>query len=534
MRIQHNITAMNANRQLNITGGTLAKSARNLSSGYKINMAADDAAGLSISEKMRKQIRGLTKASENSEDGISMVQVADGAMAEVHDMIDRCIELSIKAANGTNSESDRGKIQEEIDQIIKEIDTIQERTKFNEIYVLKGESAYLQKPVATEIVNQGSLPTWVVSPSTDPKNVVNGKSIMAEEYAKTYQYKKSTTTVTSTTSPSGFVTKVTTVPVTVTHAAASLDFSAMTAANKSDLIGMGFNMTCCTCYNYYSVEFTDGDDVEEDTTFGAYIYRIGIDNINNGEDLVKKIVEVTKGNPANHYTNLEVDPNNSQKLWVYDHRGKNMAPSSISSSGYSNWVDWKGIGAGYWNCKPNAASGSGLFGTGVMRSRQIMKDDRRVDNPNQLALQVGSETGNFMCLKMAAISSYALGVDNIDVRGGYILEDKIIQDEDGNDRMVQVKVGGAEQAIKAFNKAKDYVSRERSRLGAYQNRLEHTVGNLDNVVENTTASESQIRDTDMAKEMVQYSNKNILLQAGQAMLSQANQSRQGILSLLSA
>ena len=113
MRIQHNIEAMNANRQLNITGGTLAKSARNLSSGYKINVAADDAAGLSISEKMRKQVRGLTQASVNSEDGISMIQIADGALSEVHDMIDRCLELSVQASNGTNSASDREKIREQ-------------------------------------------------------------------------------------------------------------------------------------------------------------------------------------------------------------------------------------------------------------------------------------------------------------------------------------------------------------------------------------------------------------------------------------
>ncbi len=531
MIIQHNIEAINANRQLNITGGVLEKSTRNLSSGYKINMAADDAAGLSISEKMRKQIRGLTQASANSEDGISMIQVADGAMAEVHDMIDRCIELSIKAANETNSESDRAKIQEEIDQIIEEIDAIQERTKFNEIYVLKGETKYTQKPVATEIANEGSLPTWVVSPSTDPQNAVNGKNIMCEEYAKTYQYKK-TTTVTSTTSPTGSVTIVNNVPVTVIHAAASLDFSAMNATNKKDLIGMGFNMTCCTCYNYYSVEFTDGDGVEYDTSQGAYVYKIGIDNINDGKTLVEKIVEATKGNPANHYTNLEIDSKDSNKLWIYDHRGKYPAPSSIGSGGYKNWVDWKGSGAGSWNCKPSASSGRGLFGTGVMRSHIIYVNDKRIENPNQLALQVGADTGNFMCLKMATISSCALGIDNIDVRGGYTLEEQMIRDEDGVKRMVMVKVTGAENAIKAFNKAKDKVSAERSRLGAYQNRLEHTVNNLDNIVENTTASESQIRDTDMAKEMVQYSNKNILLQAGQAMLTQANQSRQGILSLL--
>lgn len=154
------------------------------------------------------------------------------------------------------------------------------------------------------------------------------------------------------------------------------------------------------------------------------------------------------------------------------------------------------------------------------------------EEPLQVALQVGADTGNQMILKMATISSHALGIDNIDVRGGYVYDRQVVRTATGEHRTLTVQVSGADQAIKAFGKAKDKVSAERSRLGAYQNRLEHTVKNLDNVVENTTASESRIRDTDMAREMVLYSNRNILLQSGQAMLSQANQSSQGILSLL--
>ena len=165
MRIQHNIRAMNADRQLGMTEGILGKSAEKLSSGYKVNRAADDAAGLSISEKMRKQIRGLTQASANSEDGISMIQIADGALTEVHDMIDRCMELSVQASNGTNSAADRQKIQDEIDQIITEIDAIKERTKFNEIQVLKGIGVYAPDRVVRSLFPIGSLPDWVKCPS---------------------------------------------------------------------------------------------------------------------------------------------------------------------------------------------------------------------------------------------------------------------------------------------------------------------------------------------------------------------------------
>ncbi len=138
MVVKHNLQAMNANRMLGITSKTAVHSTEKLSSGYKINRAADDAAGLAISEKMRKQIRGLTKASSNAEDGISAVQTAEGALGEVHDMLQRMNELCVQAANGTNSESDRGYIQDEIEQLQTEIDRIAETTKFNEIYLLKG------------------------------------------------------------------------------------------------------------------------------------------------------------------------------------------------------------------------------------------------------------------------------------------------------------------------------------------------------------------------------------------------------------
>ena len=139
MVVQHNLRAMNSNRMLGITTGALSKSAEKLSSGYKVNRAADDAAGLSISEKMRKQIRGLTQASANAEDGISAVQTAEGALTEVHDMLQRMNELAVKASNGTNSESDRQTIQDEISQLTIEIDRVAETTKFNETYLLKGD-----------------------------------------------------------------------------------------------------------------------------------------------------------------------------------------------------------------------------------------------------------------------------------------------------------------------------------------------------------------------------------------------------------
>ena len=271
MIVQHNLTAMNSNRMLGITTGSQAKSTEKLSSGYKINRAADDAAGLAISEKMRRQVRGLTQASSNAQDGISCVQTAEGALAEVHDMLQRMNELAIKASNDTMTSVDRGYIDAEVQQLKTEINRVRDTTTFNEMNLLTGE-------------------------------------------------------------------------------------------------------------------FTD----------------------------------------------------------------KN--------------------------------------------------------------LQVGAEAGQFISITIDNMDCSTLGIGDVTVAG--------TTNED------------AQTAIGLIKDALAEVSRQRSDLGAVQNRLEHTIKNLDNVVENTTAAESAIRDTDMATEMVRYSNNNILAQAGTSMLAQANQANQNVLSLL--
>lgn len=275
MVVQHNLTAMNSNRMLGLTAKTQAKSTEKLSSGYKVNRAADDAAGLAISEKMRRQIRGLTQASLNAQDGISAVQTAEGALNEVHDMLQRMNELAVKSANGTNQSEDQNYIQKEVDALIKEIDRVAQTTTFNE------------------------------------KNLLDGS-------------------------------------------------------------------------------WSGGIDLQVGS-------------------------EGTTGNRIS------------------------VSITSMDSSGIS----------------VNTLSGSG----------------------------VGSQSA-------------------------------------------------AQAAISTIKAAMTKISEQRSDLGAIQNRLEHTIKNLDNVVENTTSAESQIRDTDMATEMVKYANNNILAQAGQAMLAQSNQANQGVLSLL--
>ena len=298
MVVQHNLTAMNSNRMLGITTSAQAKSTEKLSSGYKINRAADDAAGLAISEKMRRQIRGLTQASANAQDGISCVQTAEGALTEVHDMLQRMNELAVKAANGTQTSTDRAYINQEVQALVSEIDRVASTTTFNEKMLLDG---------------------------------------------------------------------------------------------------------------------------------------------------------------------------------------------SFSSIG----------------------------------------------------LQVGAETKQLITLNISAMNAYGLGLTS--VSSGVVDPDKIKAQmvKDGVEARTtsSISVGGvtgakAQQAITLIKAALKQVSKQRSDLGAVQNRLEHTIKNLDNVVENTTSAESAIRDTDMASEMVKFSNNNILAQAGQSMLAQANQSNQGVLSLL--
>ena len=344
MVVQHNLTAMNSNRMLGITQGAQAKSSEKLSSGYKINRAADDAAGLSISEKMRKQIRGLTQASANAQDGISAVQTAEGALNEVHDMLQRMNELATKAANGTMSSSDKNDVQNEIKQLSIEIDRVATTTKFNETYLLNGSST-------------GKL----------SDKVWNGQ----------------------------------------------LSFSLQVGADN-------------LASNRITVEIY---------AITASAIGVGVDDSLTAHEIV------------NDY-----------------HYGLNDNGSVCQISG----VDLEADSTTQTSATVNAGS----------------------------ILPIGgktSTTGGFISVKTKTAARAAM--DNISA------------------------------AIKL-------ISARRSKLGAVQNRLEHTIKNLDNVVENTTAAESQIRDTDMASEMVKYSNNNILMQAGQSMLAQANQTNQGVLSLL--
>ena len=409
MVVQHNLTAMNSNRMLGVTTSTQAKSTEKLSSGYKINRAADDAAGLSISEKMRKQIRGLTQASSNAQDGISAVQTAEGALNEVQDMLQRMNELAVKAANGTNSEDDRNYIQDEVNQLIKEIDRVSTTTKFNETYLLKGDdTATFTKPTATTVT-------------------------FADGNAK------------------GTKAKIT------------LDLSgAKATSGKSDI-------TFSFAGKNYSVRAEENDD------------KVAI---------AKKLAQAIKADP--------IEDEAAGKFTVTDNADGTIAIEAASDKAVKS--------------DKIRATAFSVKSSGVLTLNLHVGADSTSDN--QISVDIKQMSANVLGLKTGnSTTGDATGdLDTLLVNGK---DDK-----------------NARAAIDTIASALQEVSKQRSALGAAQNRLEHTISNLDNVVENTTSAESSIRDTDMATEMVKYSNNNILAQAGQAMLAQANQSNQGVLSLL--
>ena len=428
MVVQHNLTAMNSNRMLGLTTASQAKSTEKLSSGYKINRAADDAAGLSISEKMRKQIRGLTQASLNAQDGISAVQTAEGALTEVHDMLQRMNELAVKAANGTNSEDDRSYIQNEVDQLVTEIDRVSTTTKFNETYLLKGVDAN-GDPNLTYTTAQGNLSKAVAAWATLDSDGA-GTAALGDQ------------------------------------AAADATFSC--AGSDASKYGMA------TAANNVTVSLGAGNSFKVGNN--SYYLHTGA----NENALTGKYTAATAANTSTFVFNSENDFANAIKSAIEKTAGNKGDIKSLS----------------------------------VKDNKVKVEAFADVNKNQEFNLQAGADTtqANKISVDIAQMSARGLGVNGLKVDGK----------DDTN----------ANAAVDTISDAIKKVSTQRSALGAVQNRLEHTINNLDNVVENTTSAESQIRDTDMATEMVKYSNNNILAQAGQAMLAQSNQANQGVLSLL--
>ena len=475
MVVQHNLTAMNSNRMLGLTTASQAKSTEKLSSGYKINRAADDAAGLSISEKMRKQIRGLTQASLNAQDGISAVQTAEGALTEVHDMLQRMNELAVKASNGTNSEDDRSYIQNEIDQLVTEIDRVSTTTKFNETYLLQGN--------ARGTVSATPADQTVDSKLADVKlNAAAGSELVAGDVV---------------------LGKVT-AEVENNQGGAligNLSGSVLNALNdaKAGKITITQQQDAGKNVDQYQVKGgADGTTVVATLT-QAQLKKMGVNITDGGAGVAGEMVIQLKWN--------QTEQKDLQAGLSIDAAADKVAADKLKDSGLKVGDEVKVT----IKAEQDATTGNTV-------TKLKAYDNAYVPDALNVSLHVGADSSNDNKIEMSieSMSSKSLGL--VDEDGKLLV--------DGKDST------NADKAIDTIAQAIQKVSTQRSALGAVQNRLEHTVNNLDNVVENTTSAESQIRDTDMATEMVKYSNNNILSQAGQAMLAQANQSNQGVLSLL--
>jgi flagellin len=447
MIINHNLGAINAQRNMGINSGAAAKSMEKLSSGLRINRAGDDAAGLSISEKMRAQIRGLDQASTNAEDGISLIQTAEGALNETHSILQRMRELSVQAGNDTNNTSDRSQIQKEIDQLTEEIDRISNTTEFNTKKLLNG-GAGLSVSDGTAIGNASSG--------------VNTKQ-------GTYTVGGTITLATSATTADG------------AHTGATAS-ATVKAAGTLTINGVDITVTAADTYQDLADKINSSvSGVKVDFSGTGNTLKIQTTGVGANEKLdISASADIIAGTDYSTEANLA---------------GTNASGATITGSTLSfegNKVTVNGGDADGLTFDLKTTTGGSITVNG------------------SLSFHIGANKDQTMSVSINSTDSTSIGVKNIDV----------------------TTVDGAEKAISAVNDAIENISNERSKLGAYQNRLEHTINNLDTSSENLTAAESRIRDTDMASEMSAYSKNNILQQAAQAMLAQAKSAPEQVLQLL--
>ncbi len=497
MVVQHNMQAANANRMLGITSSAQSKSTEKLSSGYKINRAADDAAGLTISEKMRKQIRGLDKASSNAQDGVSSVQTAEGALTEVHSMLQRMNELAVQASNGTNSkDTDRKAIQDEIDQLNTEIDRVAETTKFNEIYLLKGDDG-------TKTVNMKAHDAGLKGKLTD-----NGDG------TATFVMDELNAGDTVSIGGKNYTIGGTADDVKAAFGADGLDIG--TKHQDIDVNGTTYKWYANTVQTKDGQAITAGYYSKDPSTLAdqaaATATSVGgkatatVDNLAANAPAGSTITVGTKSvSLIKDADNDGVDDNDNSvitKKKAYELAAKEL----LAANQIGDTEGSAKVGVGAVDTPVSLTNGTGTF--------QIQTGSAKVANTLSFSLHVGADADmtNKITVDIDTMNSANLGIKGLNVT-----------DKNGT---------AATYAIDAISDAISKVSSQRSALGAVQNRLEHTIDNLDNISENTSSAESRIRDTDMAKEMVNYSKNNILAQAGQSMLAQANQSNQGVLSLL--
>lgn len=457
MRINHNIAALNTYRQLTGNTGATSKSLEKLSSGLRINRAGDDAAGLAISEKMRGQIRGLDQSSRNANDGISLIQTAEGALNETHSILQRMRELAVQSSNDTNTASDRAEMQKEIDQLTTEITRISTDTEFNTKKLLNGDMGKTYSISGTTGLN---VPSYSVTGS----NVISGTYTMTLQAAGT-----DTFSINTNTAATGFAN------ANVTAAAGSLygNYS----LSVTNLSGVGGTADFTLSGPDGTVTTMSGQAADAALTIGGITFDFG--------DAARDVD--TNGTIAFSLTSAGLNFSLTAPAG-----GASADPAAIAA--YAG--ETLNVGGFEFTVKTShGADGN---------TNTIAVVDRAVK------FHIGSNKDQNTSLSINNMSASALSIDGIDI----------------------TTQTNANSAISTLDDAISKVSSERSKLGGMQNRLEHTINNLGTSSENLSAAESRIRDVDMAKEMMEFTKNNILSQAAQAMLAQANQQPQGVLQLL--
>lgn len=468
MIINHNIAAIIANGHLKTTNNALGASLERLSSGYKINKAADDAAGMAISQKMKAQIRGLNQASDNSANGISVIQTAEGALSETEAMLQRARELSVQSVNGTNTAQDRKAIQMEVDELLEEIDRISTDTEFNTKTLLDGN---LDRVSYTDTVGVS-----IIAASDEVDSKVYGFEITATAVKASVTGGAITLTGTDVIGEKGdIVINGEKVEVEANDTIESLKAKIGEVCNRADI-----DMSITGGKFAFSTKKAGVDQSVviscENTTIAA---KLGITNVDTTKDTGAGIV---KGADAvvkleSGFTGTTAILTDGNKVTFKDSNGFEMKIDidlTIATGGTAKKVKAVVIDAG------------------------------------PLVLQVGSNEGQTVSLSIPEVSCRTLDLENVNV-----------QTEDS-----------ASASITRFDNAINHVSAVRGKLGAYQNRLDHAIASLDETSANLDEALSRIEDTDMAEEMANYTQLNVLSQAGTSMLAQANQQPQNILSLL--
>ena len=562
MIINHNMNALNAHRNMGVNNTNAGKSMEKLSSGLRINRAGDDAAGLAISEKMRGQIRGLTQASRNASDGISLVQTAEGALNETTNILQRMREISVQSANSTNTETDRAALQEELNQLTTEINRIGNTTEFNTQKLLNGgagtSSSANITDAASASVTTGTFVAKDLSAKADMKASIkvdgttfNISDALRKDWTQNNDIDKVITELNKVTAGGKKLSDV----VDISKDNGKLVFTAKSTGKSSSveistnegelakmfgytdetdlknkangegnnatvqkhgLQGVGTKLTSKTdnvvVTKGQEFKVTVGSDSEVSVKFTkdkTYDVKNTDANVAQAarEELVKDINEALQ--KAGLSGKVTASLSNDNQLQMISENGKDIAITGMANFGIDDAAKVQNV---------NQVVGAGAQGAGF-----------------EVNLQIGANSGQAMNLSIGDMRAAALGITGNTGQTGFSSTNNVSNGTDTISTEASLDItnaSSASSAITAIDSAMEKVSSERAKLGAVQNRLEYTISNLDNTAENLTSAESTLRDVDMAKEMMEYSKNNILSQAAQSMISQANQQPQNVLQLL--